>query len=86
MKITLLCTGKTDFSYINSGVQIYEERLKHYVKFSVLYISALKNVSSLTEEQIKEKEGMLIQSIFHTIKKDTTAPAILQKNVNNGQH
>jgi 23S rRNA (pseudouridine1915-N3)-methyltransferase len=60
MKITLLCTGKTDFSYISSGVQIYEERLRHYVKFSVVYIPALKNVSSLTEEQIKEKEGMLI--------------------------
>src|SRR5574344_2042594 len=60
MKITLLCTGKTDFSYISSGMQIYEERLRHYVKFSVVYIPALKNVSSLTEEQIKEKEGTLI--------------------------
>jgi 23S rRNA (pseudouridine1915-N3)-methyltransferase len=60
MKITLLCTGKTDFSYISSGMQIYEERLKHYVKFSVVCIPALKNVSSLTEEQIKEKEGELI--------------------------
>ncbi|MDD4420346.1 MAG: 23S rRNA (pseudouridine(1915)-N(3))-methyltransferase RlmH [Bacteroidales bacterium] len=60
MKITLLCTGKTDFSYISSGMQIYEERLRHYVKFSVVYIPALKNVSSLTEEQIKEKEGLLI--------------------------
>lgn len=60
MKITLVCIGKTDFSYISAGMQIYQERLKHYVKFSAVYIPALKNASALSEMQIKEKEGELI--------------------------
>lgn len=60
MKITLLCTGKTDFAYIDTGMHIYEERLKHYIKFSVRCIPALKNASALSEDQIKEREGELI--------------------------
>lgn len=60
MKITLVCIGKTDFSFVEEGMGIYASRLKHYCRFSVVYIPALKGVSSLTREQIREKEGELI--------------------------
>ena len=60
MKITLVCIGKTDFSFVEEGMEIYASRLKHYCKFSAVYIPALKGASSLTKEQIKEKEGELI--------------------------
>jgi len=60
MKVTLVCIGKTDFPFVEEGMDIYLQRLKHYCKFSVVYIPALKGVSSWTKEQIKEKEGELI--------------------------
>ncbi|MGN1211117.1 MAG: 23S rRNA (pseudouridine(1915)-N(3))-methyltransferase RlmH [Candidatus Cryptobacteroides sp.] len=60
MKITLLSVGKTDFPWIREGLGIYASRLKHYVPFSMVEIPELKNVSSLTKEQIKQKEGELI--------------------------
>ncbi len=60
MKIVLLCVGKTDFNFVEEGVKLYSERLKHYCQFEILCIPALKNVSSLTKEQIKEREGDLI--------------------------
>ena len=60
MRITLLCVGKTDFPFIVEGMKLYEDRLKHYCKFSTVCIPALKGVSSWTKEQIKEKEGELI--------------------------
>ncbi|MBQ1882665.1 MAG: 23S rRNA (pseudouridine(1915)-N(3))-methyltransferase RlmH, partial [Bacteroidales bacterium] len=60
MKITLVCVGKTDFPFVEEGLEIYQQRLKHYCKFSVVCIPALKGVSSWTKDQIKEKEGELI--------------------------
>lgn len=39
---------------------MYSSRLKHYVNFDVVEIPELKNVSALSKEQIKEREGELI--------------------------
>lgn len=41
-------------------MDIYISRLKHYIPFSVVEIPELKNVSSLTKDQIKTREGELI--------------------------
>ncbi|MBR5074277.1 MAG: 23S rRNA (pseudouridine(1915)-N(3))-methyltransferase RlmH [Bacteroidales bacterium] len=60
MKIKLICVGKTDFSFVEEGMKLYCSRLKHYCKFSEVYIPALKGASSLSKDQIKEKEGELI--------------------------
>lgn len=60
MKITLLTVGKTDKDWVKQGMDIYVSRLKHYIPFSVVEIPELKNVSSLTKEQIKVREGELI--------------------------
>ena len=57
MKMTLLTVGKTDKGWIREGLEIYMSRLKHYVPFQ---IPELKNVSALTREQIKAREGELI--------------------------
>ncbi|MBR2127833.1 MAG: 23S rRNA (pseudouridine(1915)-N(3))-methyltransferase RlmH, partial [Bacteroidales bacterium] len=69
MKITLLTVGKTDKDWVKQGMDIYMSRLKHYIPFSVVEIPELKNVSSLTKDQIKAREGELIlKSIRHQIK------------------
>lgn len=60
MKITLLTVGKTDKDWVKQGAEIYASRLKHYISFSINEIPELKNVSSLSREQIKTKEGELI--------------------------
>ena len=60
MKITLLTVGKTDKDWVRQGMEIYVSRLKHYIPFSVIEIPELKNVSALTKDQIKAREGELI--------------------------
>ena len=60
MKITLLTVGKTDKDWVKQGLDIYVSRLKHYIPFSVVEIPELKNVSALSKEQIKTREGELI--------------------------
>ena len=60
MKITLLTVGKTDKDWVRQGMDIYISRLKHYIPFSVIEIPELKNVSALSKDQIKTREGELI--------------------------
>jgi 23S rRNA (pseudouridine1915-N3)-methyltransferase len=60
MKITLLTVGKTDKDWVKQGLNIYISRLQHYIPFNISEIPELKNVSALTKEQIKDKEGELI--------------------------
>ena len=60
MKITLLCIGKTDESYIQSGIENYLKRLKHYIGFNLLVIPDVKQAKNLTQSQQKSKEGELI--------------------------
>lgn len=60
MKITLLTVGKTDRDWVRQGLDIYVSRLKHYIPFTLTEIPELKNVSALSREQIKVKEGELI--------------------------
>ena len=62
MNITLIAIGKTAFPYLKDGMKIYEERLSHYTRFSKIEIPDIKNASSLTREQIIEKEGQQILS------------------------
>ena len=56
----MLTVGKTDKDWEKQGMDIYVSRLKHYIPFSITEIPELKNVSALSREQIKAKEGELI--------------------------
>ena len=60
MKITMLTVGQTEKNWIKEGLDVYVSRLKHYCAFSVNEIPELKNVSSLSREQIRKKEGELV--------------------------
>ncbi len=57
MKLTLLLVGKTAFPYINDGIAIYRKRLGFYIPFSMVELPDVKNASSLSSEQLREKEG-----------------------------
>ncbi|HHV02419.1 MAG: 23S rRNA (pseudouridine(1915)-N(3))-methyltransferase RlmH [Bacteroidales bacterium] len=60
MNIVLLCMGKTQESYLREGILDYEKRLVRYVRFKRLELPDVKNTSSLSCDQIKEKEGILL--------------------------
>lgn len=60
MKITLLTVGKTGKDWVKQGIDIYVSRLKHYIPFTINEIPELKNVSALSKDQIKIREGELI--------------------------
>ena len=60
MKIYLIVVGKTTDIRLESLIQDYQERLKHYLPFSMEMLPELKNAKSLTEEQQKIMEGDLI--------------------------
>lgn len=60
MKITLLTVGKTDVAWVREGLELYVSRLRHYVPFMLQEIPELKNVSALSQDQIREREGDLI--------------------------
>ena len=58
--MTLITVGKTDVKWVREGLDLYKSRLTHYIQFNVVEIPELKNVSSLTREQIKAREGELL--------------------------
>ena len=60
MKVTLLTVGRTDVPWVRTGLDLYASRLGHYLKFELKEIPELKGVGSLSEEQIKTREGELI--------------------------
>jgi len=60
MKIKLLAIGKTDDKSLHALIQIYQERLRHYINFELVIIPELKNSKNLSENQQKEKEGDLL--------------------------
>ena len=60
MRITLLTVGKTDVKWVKEGLDMYVSRLAHYVPFQVREIPELKNVSALSREQVKAREGVLV--------------------------
>lgn len=60
MNIKLLVVGKTVKGFVSDGVEEYTKRLKHYINFSIEVIQDVKNASSLSSAQLKEKEKELI--------------------------
>ncbi|PHS52636.1 MAG: 23S rRNA (pseudouridine(1915)-N(3))-methyltransferase RlmH [Lutibacter sp.] len=71
MKIKLLAIGKTDDKNLQTLIETYQNRLKHYINFELEIIPDLKNVKKIRESQQKEKEGELI------LKKITSTDALI---------
>lgn len=69
MNIKLIVVSKTDIPYLQTGIEEYVERLKHYCDFELTVIPSLKNMGKTTPNDIKEQEGALI--LKHLEKSDT---------------
>ena len=57
MEIKLICIGKTDDLELRKIISNYENRLKHYIKFSFLYIPDIKDAKNLSQDQQKSIEN-----------------------------
>jgi 23S rRNA (pseudouridine1915-N3)-methyltransferase len=57
MKISLICIGKTDDSYLIEGIESFQKRLKFYINFKMIVIPDIKNSKNLSKEQQKAKES-----------------------------
>jgi 23S rRNA (pseudouridine1915-N3)-methyltransferase len=60
MTIKLLAIGKTDSSELQELIDVYQKRLQHYINFEIEIIPDLRKTKNLSEEQQKNKEGVLI--------------------------
>lgn len=60
MKVTLIVVGRTTDKRLESLIDEYRERLKHYLPFELKVIPELKNARSLSMDQQKTMEGELI--------------------------
>lgn len=52
--------GSTSDARLQSLIDEYRQRLKHYVPFELVVVPDLKNTKALSEEQIKTAEGEAI--------------------------
>lgn len=59
MKIHLLAIGKTKEKYLVKGLDLYQKRLQHYVKFEYTEWAGVKQFSSEFELQKKEADYIL---------------------------
>lgn len=66
MKIKLIAIGKTDEKSLQTLIEKYQNRLKHYIGFELDIIPDLKNSKNLSEQQQKEKEGELLLKKLQT--------------------
>ena len=62
MKVEFWVVGKTQFKYLNEGMEIYEKRLRKYVPFQTVILPDIKNAKNMTPELLKSKEGDMILS------------------------
>ena len=62
MKITLLVVGKTTDPRLQSLIEDYQQRLKHYIPFEFVVVPDIKNAKALSIDQLKAAEGQAILS------------------------
>ncbi len=60
MQIKLLVVGKTDGQELSNLILNYQNRLKHYVKFTLEFVPDIKNSKNLSEDEQKKQEGQVV--------------------------
>lgn len=60
VKLTLLCIGKTDEPYLQTGIDKYLKRLPFYVDFKLHVIPDIKKHKGMSMDLQKKKEGELL--------------------------
>lgn len=61
MKIELWVIGKTSEKYLETGIEVFERRLRHYVPFALVVLPDVKGKFA-DHDQLKRKEGDMLLS------------------------
>ncbi len=61
MKVILLLSGKTGEDYARKAIKLFEERLKHYLTFEIVYLPELKRSGKISEQEQKQREAALLE-------------------------
>jgi 23S rRNA (pseudouridine1915-N3)-methyltransferase len=61
MKVILLLSGKTGEDYARKAIKLFEERLKHYLTFEIVYLPELKRSDKISEQEQKQREAALLE-------------------------
>jgi len=48
--------GKTNFSFIKEGINLYIRRLKRYIKFEFIELPDVKGAKNLSDNELKKRE------------------------------
>ncbi len=67
MKVALWMIGKTADAYLETGIAVYAQRLKHYLPFSIEVVPDVRQGSKLHPEQLKEREA---EAVLDRLKKE----------------
>lgn len=59
MQLNILCIGKTGKKFLEEGEAEYLKRLSNYIPVQLTVIPDIRNAKSLSEQQIRQKEGAL---------------------------
>jgi len=68
MKVKLLMVGKTSEDFLKTGIEMYSNRIKHYIKFEIVIIKDIKTGKNMPSKTIKTKEEE--QILKHVTKDD----------------
>ena len=60
MEICSLSVGKISSDWIKTGIDLFESRIRKYIKYSPIVIPDIKNAKSFSRDVLKEEEGKLI--------------------------
>jgi len=60
LKLHVIFTGKTIGKLFQEAIADYQQRLTHYVPFSIEELPDIKNTKNLSEEQQKEREADML--------------------------
>lgn len=64
MTIDLIVVGKSNFDYVITAVDLYSGRLKKYINFNIVTIPDVKNAKSLSQNELKNREGEVLCAQF----------------------
>jgi 23S rRNA (pseudouridine1915-N3)-methyltransferase len=60
MKIRLYCIGKTNFGFIDEGINLYHSRITYFADFEILYVPDVKNSKNMSVDELKKKEAQAL--------------------------
>ena len=66
MKIVLLSVGKSHESFVKEGIELFTKRLSNYFPVQWQLIAPPKQAASLSDAELKKKEGELILQQVHS--------------------